>query len=249
MDSGAVLEFDFDNIKPGFKVKDGFRDVLPGTQLEAAHFDWSTFFSSRFDDICTDSNVTSLAEFVLVSDKIKMTSSSVDTSSLTAPSNSVWRAFSSQFESAILEENRAARSVPQPSVGHGMEDALQEDENGFTKYQRHFVQKREVATEVTVDPDETQDPEAQVEPPAIPAGKPETRTEYSYKYDLDYSIIGPPVKFKMFESDCFKLQDLFDENEKYAKKMSVAFADPPWGVNTDVSKMGGIDLKEERWGK
>jgi hypothetical protein len=48
-DSGDVLEFDFDKIKPGFKVKVGFRDVLPGTPLEAAHFDWSKLFSSQFE--------------------------------------------------------------------------------------------------------------------------------------------------------------------------------------------------------
>ena len=58
----------------------------------------------------------------------------------------------------------------------------------------------------------------------------------------------------LLEEDVFSLSaswnTLFgDSAPKQSKRLALGFADPPWGVNKDSTKMGGIDLVEERWGR
>ena len=76
---------------------------------------------------------------------------------------------------------------------------------------------------------------------------------HSYVRDLESLKAGGAVKVLLLKRSCFDMHQLCttqfgDKFAEYCKRLSVGFADPPWGVNKDPTKFGGIDLAEERWG-
>ena len=65
---------------------------------------------------------------------------------------------------------------------------------------------------------------------------------------------GSKVKVTLIEENVFSLSSTWNSLFKtsadvYSKRLALGFADPPWGLNRDPKRFGGIDLQEERWNR
>jgi hypothetical protein len=115
-----------------------------------------------------------------------------------------------------------------------------EDEEGFTPFCRHFA---DFIEEVVVDT-------RAVEVEAVDDEDEGVNTKTLIVRDIVNLVKGPTVKIKTYICDFVDWPSRLDRTTfptKLANKCSLMFADPSWGVNTDQSKYGGIDMASERW--
>ena len=80
----------------------------------------------------------------------------------------------------------------------------------------------------------------------------EVETEFVREYDLSSAFSGPPVKIRLENRDYRTYDDIFGSTpssipQNIRDNMTLMFVDPSWGVNTDASSYGGIDLEAERF--
>ena len=115
-----------------------------------------------------------------------------------------------------------------------------EDEEGFTPFCRHFA---DFIEEVVVDT-------RTVEAEAVDDDDDGANKKTLIVRDIVHLVKGPTVKIKTYICDFVDWPSHLDINTfppKLANKCSLMFADPSWGVNTDQTKYGGIDMASERW--
>jgi hypothetical protein len=240
-----------DELIPDKKLKADVTPPLPCTGYEVPLFDWAAWIAGT--EVFGDTDIKryvegTLTDFLLNQQKTKMKvkGGAYDTSDLVAPQNNLWNTFFSKISNYIFEP--IARQTAVRTAGQGVSgNAFEPDSLGFVEYRRYFAKLKYVQAEkqkADGNFDGTfSDTELDMLRPA------------HYARDLEALSAGNKVQMMLWHEDAFVASSVLSAHLEHAggnyteitKKMTVGFADPPWGINNDPTLYGGIDLPEERW--
>jgi hypothetical protein len=252
--------FSENNDKPvemikGFKLKDTLKDVFPKNRFELRFFNWEqelaklgvyTFVPIADDGPDDDVLRPDVISSYLLKDHVLKTTSSgkIDTSDMTAATNSMWHKFVRKVCSFLFDpipSSTARSGRGDVAVETDSRDQFKPDDHGFISYQRFFPEQYQVEIPSNGDSEDAD-------------GESNQDAKFQYRRNVDSGKLGSKVKVLLLKKSVFELSSLWFEtfptdSEGYSKRLTLSFADPPWGLNTDAGKYGGIDLVEERWGR
>ena len=221
-----------------WRAKPALEDNLPQSRFEIPYHDWEQAIAAS-TAVKADYVNTTLITYVLDKNgKMKITTGKGAQpllSDLEAPTNVLYHKFVEAVKGYFFEPlvKPVTRKGAVPSV---VVPGFEVGTHGFISYTRHFagLSYHEVPLQAGSSNEEVQ----------------------HYNRDLTSITTGNEVKVVLLPDDVFNLPSAWRECfetpsdiKKHADRLALGFADPPWGVNSDASKMGGIDMKEERWGR
>jgi hypothetical protein len=224
--------------------KDEFLQWFPKSQEELVLMDWAKLTVGLVEYGGNQYVDEVLAGYLLNKQGVlKVVANETDTTDLLASTNGLYVSFETALKIYLFKPVNSANV--QVSTFAGGDGGFAKGPHDFVSYVRFFprldfVTKRTPKNPMEHFDDDGEDIEAEV--------------VTTYVRNLGACEIGPTVNVLLLVNDCFEVDtswpDHFkDDSAKFAKKLSIGFADPPWGKNKDVNAQGGIDMESERWGR
>jgi hypothetical protein len=236
---GKVVEFD-GNSSLGLEPQDEFRkDKFPTCREELSLMEWDELTTPLVDYGGNNFIDENLVLFLIGdNNKLKMVKGSQSKPDLSGlvNTNVLYRRFVESLKLFLFKSVRT-NTAALPSGTPGETEFIVTDFK-MMNFKRPFVplQNKRVS-EATEDNEEV----------------------WKVVRDMESVKFGFVVKVALLQEDVFTLTSTWPNHfnlegkppkaNEYAKRLSLGFADPPWGVNTDATKHGGIDQSEERWSR
>ena len=233
--------------------KKEFETLMPKTGFEVPFIDWAAMTES-LEKYGGDNYVDKkLITFVLDNQGALLKTGTKqnqvpDVGALKKPDNLLFHNFLKAvkaflFEPVVVQSKTMGGSGAAPTAAAGFSEPLEHD---FIEFKRSFQGIELCALPADGGPEQS-DTEEDNQPLGTAAP--------SFMYNFESVVVGPAVKVLLFNEDVFKnplerWTDRFKEKAgEFSRRLTLGFADPPWGLNRDSNKYGGIDLVGERWGR
>ena len=228
-----------------FTPRTDYVEAFPKTSFEIPYIDWA-MITKNIDDFGGNDYVDEkLVPYLIAGTggnyKLKLTkqgaNSPPDVSDLIAPSNMLYRNFYEALKAHLfvpLRPKVAKGGAAAAAAAAAGENFFKPDDLGMVGYSRFFPNVHSVPVKAV-------------------EGEQEQDCLMKLERDMESMRAGPSVKVVLLHESSLKLSSVFSthfgtKEGDYRKRLTLGFADPPWGVSNDKDACGGIDQKEERWG-
>jgi len=242
---GKVVESTLEEMCPaGLKPRAALVKDLPLSRFEIDYHDWEVALTSS-TAVKAEYVFQNLVKYLMDAKGTKLKVSSgvgarCNVEDLESPTNFLFTQFVLAMKSYFFEQvNTPARR--KAASGPSVEPGFTKGDFGLVNYIRNFA-----GLTYHIDA---------LKPPGDFHDS-EDEADQHYNRDLTSITTGNEVKVLLLQKDVFTLAAAWKEAletpsniVKYSERLALGFADPPWGVNKDSNDMGGIDMKEERWGR